>query len=104
MQFRSYQKYTSAILIFLLFLTQTIQVSFFDRTDAATEDYHDLVSIIVDADTYGSLKSEIKQYSTDIQSYLGSTRVSLFVVPKNTPPEAIAAQNEKLYYNGDGKK
>ena len=77
--------------------------SFIPYTDN-TEDYHDLVSIIVDADTYGSLKSEIKQYSTDIQSYLGSTRVSLFVVPKNTPPEAIAAENEKLYYNGDGKK
>ncbi len=56
MQFRFYQKYTSAILIFLLFLTQTVQVSFFDHTEAATEDYHDVVSIVVDTDTYSELK------------------------------------------------
>lgn len=29
--------------------------------------------------------------------------MSLFVVPDGTPPEAIASQNEKLYYEGDGE-
>ncbi len=98
------QKYLSIILIFFLFVSQTIQVSFFDSTEAATDDYRDIVSIIVDKETYGSLASEIKRYSSDIQSYLGATRVSLFVVPSTVEPRSIAAKNESLYYEGDGKK
>lgn len=99
-----FQKYLSIILIFFLFVSQTIQVSFFDSTEAATDDYRDIVSIVVDVDTYDALSSEIKRYSNDIQSYLGATRVSLFVVPKTIEPHAIAAKNESLYYEGDGKK
>lgn len=99
----SFKEHLSIFLIFLLLVSQTIQVSFFDVTEAAIDDYRDIVSIIVDRDTYSALAPKIKQYSSDIQSYLGNTRVSLFVVPKNTPPEAIAAENEKLYYDGDDK-
>ncbi len=93
-----FQKYLSIILIFLLFVSQTIQVSFFESTEAATDDYRDIVSIVVDEETYDALASEIKRYSADIQSYLGATRVSLFVVPKAIEPRAIAAKNESLYY------
>lgn len=99
----SFKEHLSVFLIFCLLVSQTIQVSFFDRTEAAADDYRDLVSIVVDRDTYGKLSSKIKRYSEDIQGYLGNTRVSLFVVQQDTPPEAIAAQNEKLYYDGDGK-
>ena len=99
----SFKEHLSVLLIFLLLISQTIQVSFFDATEAATADYRDIVSIIVDRDTYSALAPKIKQYSADIQSYLGNTRVSLFIVPKNTPPEAIAAENERLYYDGDSK-
>lgn len=99
----SFKEHLSIFLIFCLLVSQTIQVSFFDRTEAAADDYRDLVSIVVDRETYGKLSGKIKRYSEDVQGYLGNTRVSLFVVPKDTPPEAIAAQNEKLYYDGDGK-
>lgn len=73
-------------------------MSFFDVSEAATTDYHDIVSLVVDQDTYSALSGPIKRYAEDIQGYLGSTRVSLYIVPKNTAPEVIAAQNEKLYY------
>lgn len=92
------RQYTSAVLIFLIFISQTIHVSFFDRTEAATTDYSDVVSIIVDEDTYNELETKIEVYANDIQEYLKSTRVSIFVAPSNARPEVIAAHNEKLYY------
>ena len=99
----SFKEHLSIFLIFCLLVSQTIQVSFFDPIQAAADDYRDLVSIIVDRDTYALESAKIKRYSEDIQSYLSNTRVSLFVVAKDTPPEAIAAENELLYYEGDGK-
>jgi hypothetical protein len=92
------QQYTSVILVFVLFLSQSIQVSFFDTTEAATTDYRDIVSIIVDEDTYSALRPKIRLYAEDIQNTLKSTRVSIFVAPQNARPEVIAAHNEELYY------
>ena len=97
-EFGMFHQYISASLIFALLVSQTIQVSFFDRADAAIADYRDIVSIVVDEDTYGELRSEIRRYADDIQGYLRSTRVSILVVPADARPESIAAQNEKLYY------
>ncbi len=99
----SFKEHLSIFLIFFLLISQTVQVSFFDTTEAAVDDYRDLVTIFVDRETYSTDSAKIKRYSEDIQSYLGNTRVSLYVMNKNTPPEAIAAENEKLYYDGDGK-
>lgn len=65
-----FQKHLSVFLIFCLLVSQTIQVSFFDQIEAKTEDYRDIVSIVVDEDTYDALSSKIKRYSEDIQSYL----------------------------------
>jgi len=60
------QKYISIFLIFCLLVSQTIRVDFFDIARASPENYHDIVSVIVDKKTYGSLTSEIKRYATDI--------------------------------------
>ena len=91
-------QYTSAVLIFVLFLSQTIHVSFFDKTEAATTDYSDIVSIVVDEDTYSALRVKIRRYANDIEGYLKNTRVTLFVAPSTARPEVIAAHNEQLYY------
>ena len=100
----SFKEHLSIFLIFCILISQTIQVSFFDSIEAAVDDYRDLVSIMVDRETYSKQSGKIKRYSEDIQSYLGNTRVSLFIVDADTPPVALAAQNEKLYYDGDGQR
>ena len=94
----SYKSHLSVFLIFCILVSQTIQVSFFDPIEAAPEDYRDIVSIIVDEETYDQYGSKVKRYSEDIQSYLGDTRVTLLVVPEDAPVQSIAAANEKLYY------
>ncbi len=98
-----FRQYTSAILIFLLFISQTIHVSFFDRASADTDDYRDVVSIIIDDETYDALGGKVRTYANDIQEYLKNTRVSIIVTTGDTPPEVIAAKNEKLYYEWDGE-
>lgn len=75
-----WSKYISGFLIFLLLFSQTIRVDFFDQADASADQYRDIVSIFVDAKTYSSMRSKVREYANDIQGYLGSTRVSLFVV------------------------
>lgn len=97
-QYTFFHQYTSAILIFLLFISQTIHVSFFDRAEAGTTVYRDVVSIIVDPYTYKVLQGKINQYAKDIQSYQKDTRTVVIITPSDTPPQAIAAKNEKLYY------
>jgi hypothetical protein len=102
-RFGFFHRYLSASLIFILFLSQTVQVSFFDRADANADDYRDIVSVIVDEDTYNQLRPKIRRYAEDIQWYLKATRVNILVTPADIRPEVIAAHNEKLYYEGDGK-
>ena len=63
----SFKEHLSLFLVFCLLISQTIHVSFFERTEAAADDYRDLVSIVVDRATYNKLSSKIKRYSEDIQ-------------------------------------
>lgn len=93
-----FRQYLSVLLIFVLFLSQTIQVSWFDKALADAKDYRDIVSVIVDEDSYNQLRPKIRRYAEDIQSELKTTRVSIIVTPKNIRPEIVAAHNEKLYY------
>ena len=76
----------------------------FSEVEAGQDKYRDIVSIVVDRDTYHEISPQITRYAEDIQSYLGSTRTSILVVDAGTSPAQIAAQNEKLYYEGDGDK
>ncbi len=72
-------------------------MDFFTDVQAKPEQYRDVVSIFVDATTYTRMRTKITRYASDIQGYLGTTRVSLFVVDKDTAPVYIAAKNEKLF-------
>ncbi len=79
-------------------------MDFFDRAEAGPENYRDIVSIIVDRDTYWSQRSRILRYADDIAGYLGGVRTSILVVDNETPVATIATKNEKLYYEWDGEK
>ena len=97
-----YKKYISALLIFFLLITQTIRIDFFGTVNANAESYRDIVSIVVDRNTYGSLRNKINQYAEDIQGYLGGTRTQIIVVDADVTPAQIATKNEELFYEGDG--
>ena len=97
-----FHRFTSAILVFILFLSQTIHVDFFDPVGALDSRQYDIVSIFVDKGTYSELRSEVKRYATDIQGYLPHTRTNIIVTDNATLPATIAAENEKLYYEGEG--
>lgn len=88
----------------MILVSQTIHVDFFDSVEAGPENYRDIVSIIIDRDTYAAERNRIKKYADDIAGYLGGVRTSILVVDEGTPVAAIAAKNEKLYYEGDGEK
>lgn len=64
------KKFVSGFLIFTLFFTQTVQINWFEKANAGVSAYRDIVSIIVDKDTYKSLEGEIKNYAQNIQTYL----------------------------------
>ncbi len=102
--FQSWRQYVATLLIFILLISQTIRVDFFDDVAASQEKYRDIVSMYVDRNTYKELKPKINRYAEDIQSYLGSTRVSIFIIDSDTSPTHIASQNEKLYYEWDNEK
>jgi hypothetical protein len=98
-----WRQYIATTLIFTLLLSQTIRVDFFGEAQASQDAYRDIISIVVDRDTYREIRPQITRYAEDIQTYLGSTRTSILVVDAGTSPAQIAAQNEQLYYEGDGK-
>lgn len=93
-----YKKYIAGFLVSVIVISQTIHVDFFDAVSAGPENYRDIVSIVVDKETYGIERNKILQYANDISGYLGGVRTSILVVEKNTPVATIAQKNEKLYY------
>ncbi|MBC7503535.1 VCBS repeat-containing protein [Candidatus Gracilibacteria bacterium] len=106
-QFFSYipfQKTIAAVLVMMILVSQTIHVDFFDSVLAGPENYRDIVSIVVDRDTYAAERSRVLRYAGDIAGYLGGVRTSILVVAKDTPVATIATKNEKLYYEGDSEK
>lgn len=99
-----WRQYIATTLIFALLLSQTVRVDFFGEAQASQDKYRDIVSIVVDRDTYREIRPQITRYAEDIQTYLGSTRTSILVVDAGTSPAQIAAENESLYYEGDGEE
>ncbi len=97
-----FRKTIAATLVMMILVSQTIHVDFFDTAQAGPQNYRDIVSIIVDRETYASERNRILQYASDIAGYLGGVRTSILVVEKDTPVATIAQKNEKLYYEGDG--
>ena len=97
----SFKKTIAMLLVFVLIFSQTFQFHFFGTAQAHSDQYRDIISIIVDNETHRALRSEIARYAEDIQRNLGSTRTVISVIDGKTTPANIAAQNEKLYYEGE---
>ena len=66
-----FRKTIAATLVMMILVSQTIHVDFFDSVEAGPENYRDIVSIIVDRDTYAAERNRIKKYADDIAGYLG---------------------------------
>lgn len=84
-----------------------MRFDFLGTVEASADEYRDIISVVVDSETERRLRGEIRRYAEDIQNRLGSTRVVISVLKDDTTPAMIAAQNEKLYYegeDGDGAK
>ena len=99
MDYSKIQKSLSSFIIFLLLFSITFRVPFFgDKTYAWSVTFYNLVSIIVDTDTYSDIRSELDRYAKDIQSVLENTKVVIIPTPKETPAFNIASLNEWLYF------
>lgn len=102
MQFSFFQKIISFSLIFFLLFGFTIRVPFVaffgSQTYAESEDFYNLVSIIVDEDVYDDVRSKLIRYTQDIQWVLENTRVVILPTPSTATAFDIASLNEKLYY------
>lgn len=102
MQFSFFQKIISFSLIFFLLFGFTIRVPFVaffgSQTYAESEDFYNLVSIIVDEDIYDDIRSKLVRYTQDIQWVLENTRVVILPTPSTATAFDIASLNEKLYY------
>lgn len=98
-----WQKSTAALLVGTLLFSSTFEIPFsLPKAHAdAFQRRVDVVSIIVDADVYPLVSSEIERYGLRIQKELPDTRTVIFPLPKSTQPQFIAALNEKLYWDGE---
>ncbi len=98
MNYSKFQKFISSFLIFSLLFSITFNVPYFDfKIFAWSQEFYNLVSIIVDEDTYKEIKSEIETYSKNIQWVLENTKVVILPTPKNIDAFNIASLNEGLY-------
>jgi len=99
MDYSKFQKYISSLLIFALLFSITFRIPFYDfKTFAWNDEFFNLVSIIVDQDTYNETKSQIERYSKDIQWVLENTKVVIFPTPADTSAFKISSLNESLFY------
>lgn len=99
MKYSKIQKFISSFVLFSLLFGITFRVPFFNySTYAGSSDFFNLVSIIVDEDSYWKIDSELKRYAQDIQGVLENTKVVILPTPKNTDAFNIASLNESLYY------
>ncbi|MDD2487531.1 MAG: hypothetical protein PHS92_04120 [Candidatus Gracilibacteria bacterium] len=101
------QRYLSYFLIFSLLFSNTIHFSFFDSTKAEAISNTNIVSIIVDEQSYNELglfSNKLKRYAEDIQGKLDNTKVIIYKVPSDINPIKIAQLNERLFYEGTGDK
>ena len=99
-----FHKTIAAVLVMMILISQTIHVDFFDSVVAGPENYRDIVSIVVDRDTYAAERTRVLRYAGDIAGYLGGVRTEVLVVARDTSVATIATKNEKLYYEGDSDK
>jgi len=100
----NFKKITSFFLLFFLFFSFTIRVPlelFFSYTAFAWDkEFFNLVSIIVDEESYdeSDLRSKLIRYSRDVQLNLENTRVVILPTPSDASALDIASLNESLFY------
>lgn len=98
------KKIISGFLIFFLLFSITFQIPilqyFSAETYADEKDFYNLVSIIVDEDSYDAVKGKITRYSRDIQAKLENTQVVILPTPSTASALDIASLNESLYLEG----
>ena len=98
MLYSKLQKFLSSLLLFSMLGGLIFRVPFFEfKTFAWSSDFYNIVSIIIDEDTYNEVESEVKRYSEDIQWVLENTKVIILPTPKNSSAFDIASLNESLY-------
>jgi len=105
MQYNSFQRWTSSVLIFAILFSFTVQMPFFsilNRLFAADENYYHIVSLIVQEEIYPQIEASVNQYAKNIQKTLENTKTVIIPVPGDTHPYNIASINEKLYFDGYG--
>lgn len=71
---------------------------FLSSASAGNKEFVNLVSIIVDEESYNAVKGKIVRYSRDIQNTLENTRVVVLPTPSNASVLDIASLNESLYF------
>lgn len=64
-----YKKYIAGLLILAILLSQTIRIDFFGRAYAGVEGYRDIISIIVDTNTFARQRQKIQTYAENIQAH-----------------------------------
>ncbi len=100
MRYTKIQKFLSSFLIFMMLWSITFRIPFLQFSlYADSSEFYDLVSIIVDDETYSQAKSEIDRYSRDISWVLDNTRVVIMPIPEDATPYEISSMNESLYFD-----
>lgn len=100
MNYSKIQKFLSWFIIFSLLFSITFRVPMLSfSVSASSEDFFNLVSIVIDEETYGEIKSEVKRYSEDISWVLENTKVVILPVPEDVTPFEISSMNESLYFD-----
>lgn len=98
------KKIISGSLIFFLLFSISVQIPllqyFSAETYADEKDFYNLVSIIVDEDSYEQIKGKLTRYSRDIQAKLENTQVVILPTPSTASVVDIASLNESLYLEG----
>jgi hypothetical protein len=102
MNYTKLQKIISIIVLFSFFFTSVFSFPnfrLFSKTSAASGDFYNLVSILVNEDIYDDIKLEVSRYAEDIQANLENTRAVILPIPSNASPFSIASLNESLYFD-----
>ena len=101
MKYTKFQRYLSFITLFFFLFSTTIHfplpnVSVF----ADDNNQKNLVSIIVEENTYKKIAWWVNKYAENISKALWNTQVVIFPTPYTTPAYDIASLNESLYNQG----
>jgi hypothetical protein len=97
MNYTKIQKLISFIVLFSFFFTSVFSFPnfrFLNKTSAASGDFYNLVSLLVNEDIYSGIKSNLNRYAKDLQNNLENTRVVILPIPKDSSAFSIASLNE----------